>query len=142
MLEEMRAVRDIVSRALEARDRAKIKVRQPLQKLTVDSLQLAEEYLALIRDEVNVKTVESGTVFALDTTITEELREEGIVRDFIREIQADRKEQNRKPGEPASWRGSISPENSDIILANKDLIERTTHTTIVLAIDSEDKKSS
>src|SRR3989344_2473248 len=142
VLRLMSATRSIVSQALEARDKAKIKVRQPLQKLTVDSLQLAEEYLALIRDEVNVKTVESGTVFALDTTITEELREEGIVRDFIREIQADRKEQNRKPGEPASWRGSISPENSDIILANKDLIERTTHTTIVLAIDSEDKKSS
>ncbi|HEY4527102.1 MAG TPA: isoleucine--tRNA ligase [Candidatus Paceibacterota bacterium] len=129
MLEEMRAVRDIVSRALEARDRAKIKVRQPLQKLTVDSLQLAEEYLALIRDEVNVKTVESGTAFTLDTTITEELREEGIVRDFIREIQAYRKEQGMKPGESTTYAVPASYDRK-FLEKYRGHIEQATHTQL------------
>ena len=82
-----------------------MKVRQPLSELRIKNSKLSAEYLDLIRDELNVKTV---TVHAdlssdvwLDTAITSELKEEGKVRDAIRSIQAWRKEQGLRPGQAA-----------------------------------------
>jgi len=103
VLSNMRAAREIVSRALEARSSAGIKVRQPLHTLTVDDAQLADEYTELIKDEVNVKAVVSGSVFSLDTALTPELEAEGKARDLVREIQAFRKESGLKPGETAAY---------------------------------------
>lgn len=104
ILEDMREVRAFVTKALEARDKAGLKVRQPLQKLTIGSTVLSKELRDIIRDEVNVKevalstTLEKGEVL-LDTVISDELREEGLVRDIIRAIQAARKEHNLHPGD-------------------------------------------
>lgn len=93
----MRSVRQMVSLGLEARAKANIKVRQPLSTLTAHSAAvLSEEYLALVRDEVNVKAVvvapEPGSL-SLDLTITPELRAEGMYRDVARAVQAFRKDQ-------------------------------------------------
>lgn len=100
----MFAARALVSQALELRDKAKIKVRQPLAKLILPiDPNLPEEYLEIVRDEVNIKKIEIGSTFALDTTITEALRAEGVVRDTIREIQAFRKERGLVPGEKAAY---------------------------------------
>jgi len=99
--EKMEKVREICSLALQKRAEAGIKVRQPLKQLTINSKQLTKELLDLIKDEVNVKEItmdeklKEGVV--LDTIITPELKEEGIVRDFIREIQAKRKEMGLTP---------------------------------------------
>ena len=57
--------------------------------------------LELVKDEVNVKeilfddTIEAELV--LDVHLTEELKEEGMVRDLVRSIQDFRKEQRLKP---------------------------------------------
>ncbi len=131
VLVEMQTVREIVSKALEARDSAKIKVRQPLSKLTVDSKRLAEEYARIIQDEVNVKEVVFGDTFHLETTITEELREEGMVRDLIREIQAYRKEQGLKPGALASYQVPDTY-SKEFIERNRSEIEKTTNTSLHL----------
>ncbi len=58
ILNDMEEVRKIVSLGLEARQKAGIKVRQPLQKLTTNNSQLTNEYVELIKDELNVKEVE------------------------------------------------------------------------------------
>ena len=97
----MQTTRDIVTRALEPRDKAGVKVRQPLQKLTIGGVPLTEEYLALIRGEVNVKEVVIGAELVLETSITPALQEEGIVRDIIRLVQDARKVAKMKPGERA-----------------------------------------
>ncbi len=103
ILEEMRITRDVVARALEARSKANIKVRQPLQTLWVrhEIHEAGEEYHALIRDEVNVKEIKSNmslpTEVELDTTITPELKREGDVRELIRAIQELRKTQGLNP---------------------------------------------
>jgi isoleucyl-tRNA synthetase len=101
ILKAMADARAIVTLALEARDKAGIKVRQPLQKLTVNSGQLTgknkEALLQLIKDEINVKEIEVGGSFALDTNITNELREEGIVRDAKRLLQDHRRVVALKP---------------------------------------------
>ncbi len=101
-LADMTETRHIVSRALEARDKAKMKVRQPLAKLEVRATKLSIAHRAIIAEEVNVKEVVIAAIaddIHLDTTLTDELRAEGHVRDIIRTIQAARKEAGLKPGE-------------------------------------------
>lgn len=99
LLEDMKKVRKLVSLGLEARDKAGIRVRQPLKTLKIEeeTSDFASEALELIKDEVNVKEIafdpalKSGEV-KLDTDISNELRNEGVVRELIRFIQALRKE--------------------------------------------------
>lgn len=100
-LAAMEEARALVSQALEARDKAGIKVRQPLGKLFVPvASKLPEALLRVIAEEVNVKQVErKGGAVELDTTLTDELKEEGLVRDTIRAIQAARKERGLTPGD-------------------------------------------
>jgi isoleucyl-tRNA synthetase len=105
LLEDMKETRILVSLGLEARAKAGIKVRQPLSKLKVKSVKLEgrEEYKVLIMDEVNVKEVvfDSGMTDAieLDTNLTPELREEGMMRDIVRSIQELRKLNKLTPGD-------------------------------------------
>lgn len=97
----MQRVRDLVSSALELRAQAGVKVRQPLGKLQVASCKLQEEYLDIIRDEVNVKeVVEDPSIdseMQLDTEITPELAKEGDARELIRTIQQFRKDTGMQP---------------------------------------------
>lgn len=108
--EQMEMVRQVVTLGLAARAKVKIKVRQPLQKLKVKSekLKVGDELLELVKDELNIKEIlsideikeEAGLVLetdgkitiALDTKITDELKEEGVVRDIARHIQTMRKD--------------------------------------------------
>lgn len=132
VVKNMVLARAIVSQALEARDKSGIKVRQPLASLSIPSdSKLSQEYLTIIAEEVNVKKVEKkGSAVALDTQMTDELREEGAVRDMIREIQAYRKETGLKPGERASYRATFSAEQRTVVEKNLDAIQKATHTTI------------
>jgi isoleucyl-tRNA synthetase len=98
LLSDMRAVRDAVSLALEARAKAGIKVRQPLAKLTVPTM-LSPELLSIVAEEINVKEVVVGTELALDITLTPALVREGQIRDLIRAVQELRKEADLKPSD-------------------------------------------
>jgi isoleucyl-tRNA synthetase len=108
LLLDMEEARRIVSLGLEARARANIKVRQPLAKLaikkekkeTVSSKELPKELLALIQDEVNVRTVMYEDIsenVLLDTTLTDELVQEGRARDLVRSVQDLRKRMELVP---------------------------------------------
>jgi isoleucyl-tRNA synthetase len=132
ILARMFVVRLIVSQALEQRDAAGIKVRQPLARLTIpETSHMSEEYHAIIADELNVKKiVAEGNSIVLDTALTDELREEGIVRDTIREIQAFRKDRGMKPGQPGMYTVNVSPEERVIIERYKEQVQKATHTTI------------
>lgn len=133
VLEAMEVARNIVSSALEERDKAGIKVRQPLQSLEIPK-QLAQPYLELIADELNVKNViVTPNVLRLDTTITDDLREEGLVRDTIRSIQAFRKESGFTPGEPATYVATVSAEDRAVLEKHLDEIQKATNTTIAFS---------
>ncbi len=101
--EGMAKVREIVTQALAERAKAGVKVRQPLLslKLKDPKIKIDEELLDLIKDEVNVKEIifddKIGSGMELDLNITPELREEGLIREIIRNIQGMRKEANLKP---------------------------------------------
>lgn len=95
----MKEVRSIVATALKLRTDAGIKVRQPLAKLQItdNKLQKQAALLDLIKDETNVKEIVFGNEMKLDTTLTPGLKEEGIVREIIRNIQEMRRELGLMP---------------------------------------------
>ncbi len=108
---EMKAVREVVSSGHAAREKAKIKVRQPLARMFVQvkpplEEKIFEPYLDVIKDELNVREVVfsrdgmpagcvveegEGWTVGLDTNITPELEAEGLVRELVRRIQVLRK---------------------------------------------------
>jgi len=96
--EKMIAVRGLSALVLAERAKAGIKIRQPLPSLTITE-ELPEEFLELLKDEVNVKEVVFGKEFRLNTIITAELKKEGDTRETIRGIQDQRKENNFTPSD-------------------------------------------
>ncbi|MBI2635267.1 MAG: class I tRNA ligase family protein [Parcubacteria group bacterium] len=98
---QMGLVREISAEALALRAEAGIKVRQPLQALTIAETGLKKypELLDLIKDEVNVKEIVFGDKIELDTKITTELKEEGLTREIARQIQGMRKDGGLTPKE-------------------------------------------
>ena len=105
----METVRDIVTFGLEARQKAGIKVRQPLNKLEIIAEKLPDEYIDIIKDELNIKNIvylvkiKLGiTKVTLDTEITPELKQEGDYRELVRALQDMRKKMGLTPSDVIS----------------------------------------
>ncbi|MBU1045648.1 class I tRNA ligase family protein [Patescibacteria group bacterium] len=106
---EMKAVREIVAIGFKIRSDKGIKVRQPLKKLKIknEKLKINKNLIELIKEELNVKEGEfqegvakEGTwELEYDFEITEELKNEGMARDIIRQIQDMRKKAGCKPAD-------------------------------------------
>jgi isoleucyl-tRNA synthetase len=99
VLTEMENIRKIVELGLAKRDEAGVKVRQQLAELRIKNYELKKDYVELLKDELNVKSIVSekgaGEIsVTLDITITEELKLEGIKREIVRFINALRKDTN------------------------------------------------
>lgn len=95
LIEEMREVKKICESGHALRKKNNLKVRQPLAELKIKGYKLKNELADLIRDELNVKKVifdaEIKEALELNTVITPELREEGILRELVRQINELRK---------------------------------------------------
>lgn len=101
ILDEMKNAREIVEQAHSLRKKAGIKVRQPLELLSVRSpFTLSFDTLSIISSEVNVKNVHheraSSVSVKLDTNITDSLRNEAEAREISRRIQEERKNMGTK----------------------------------------------
>ncbi len=107
---KMASTRKAIEFGLNLRSENKLKVRQPLSELLVfaSKVELGEEYLELIKDEVNVKNVaqisekvtdneqlkqkeDNELCVYLNLELTEELELEGDMRELVRFIQSARK---------------------------------------------------
>ena len=103
LLHGMIEVRRLASLALSKRVELGIKVRQPLAKLTIKNASLNAELCAILAEEVNVKSVVADAALKddveLDSAITPELREEGLLREVIRMVQGLRQEADLQPGD-------------------------------------------
>lgn len=96
LLEEMKVARQLVELAHADRKINQLKVRQPLALLKVTSKsKLRPEVQDLIKDEVNVKKIESlqGETLQIELIkdLTPELIAEGEAREIVRQIQDARK---------------------------------------------------
>lgn len=122
--EKMDKVRDIVNEALSERANQGIKVRQPLSELQISDKDLEgeEKLLKIIQNEVNVKGVSFGKEIKLDTKITEDLRKEGEIREFIRQIQRMRKKAKLTPEDLVIINFQSNEYINNLILDNKEEI--------------------
>ncbi|MCL5795048.1 MAG: isoleucine--tRNA ligase [Patescibacteria group bacterium] len=101
LLKSMKNAREIVEYAHALRAEAKIKVRQPLLELRIKKPGLSQDLLQIIAEEINVKKAiidkNIKESLYLETKITPELKEEGLVREIIRQIQSARKRASLNP---------------------------------------------
>ena len=134
VLTDMEEVRKLVTLGLEIRAKANIKVRQPLLKLKVRDLKLAgenlDQYLSLIKDEINVKEVVSDGAITepveLDLNITAELKEEGNVREFTRAVQELRKQEKLNPSDLVNLKIKTEEKGKILIQKFETEIKKTT----------------
>jgi isoleucyl-tRNA synthetase len=130
--EKMKKIREIVALALAERTKFKIKVRQPLLKLKIKNLKLKinKELLDLIKEEINVKKIvfdkKIKKEIELDTKITQALKEEGMVRELVRNIQEMRKKSGLTPKDKIIIGFSGSEKYKNLIKKWKNYIKKET----------------
>lgn len=133
LLALMDKLREIAYQALSLRQKAGIKVRQPLKELRIKNYELRgkKELLNIIQDEINVKEIifddKIKEELELDTTITPELKEEGIIRELTRQIQEERKNQGLVPKDKISITLEVHAQKLQLMLEHwKDFIKKET----------------
>ncbi|MCP6718473.1 MAG: class I tRNA ligase family protein [Patescibacteria group bacterium] len=125
---KMDKVREIVVQGLAERAKAKIKVRQALQELTIKDKELKNEsqLLDLIKQEVNIKEISFGKEIKLNTELTKALKEEGLVREVIRQIQEIRKEKKLIPQDAILVQFEGEHDISELLLRKeKEIVKET-----------------
>jgi isoleucyl-tRNA synthetase len=131
ILEEMRITRDTVTKALELRAEANIKVRQPLQSLTVkhELHEAGKPFHELVMAEVNIKELKSDPSLekemVLDVAVTPELQAEGEVRELMRHIQDMRKEAGLMPEDRIALMIDTDEDGIEGIKTHQAMLERT-----------------
>lgn len=100
-IESMQKTRAVIEAGLALRAKAGIKSRQPLSSFTyaASDFELKADFEEIVKDELNVKQVLRGTEISLDTVVTDELKQEGVLRDILRSIQEKRKEADLNPSD-------------------------------------------
>jgi isoleucyl-tRNA synthetase len=136
MIAQMDIVRELVTKTLELRTTAGIKVRQPLQTVTLKDVALKNSpaLLEILKDEVNVKDVafdaSQENAVTLDTTITPELKREGDVRELLRFIQGMRKDAGLTPDDVITLR--LSAQAEALVTPFMEDLKKTVKATVVL----------
>jgi len=102
VLDTMNILREVVTEALQKRSQSKMKIKQPLQSVTITEgrLEGKTEYLEILEDELNVKEVFIDATLdevTLDLELSPSLIAEGHAREFIRAVQSKRKNDGMVP---------------------------------------------
>jgi isoleucyl-tRNA synthetase len=134
---EMEQTRKLASVGLQMREKAGLKLRQPLAMLKAKVVPTSLALIEVLKDELNIKAVEADETLTeemwLDTELTPELKEEGMVRDLVRQIQGWRKEQNMQMSDRPTYTLAGSDEEKHIAKKYKaEIIAQTglSHLTV------------
>ncbi len=129
---KMDEVRAAANLALAERAAEGIKIKQPVLSVKIKNKDLKiknePELLALLKDEINAKEIifddKIKKEVQLDATITQELKEEGILREIVRHTQALRKDAGLKPQDRIYAFFSGSETLNKILQSNKEFVLR------------------
>ncbi|MCB1038631.1 MAG: class I tRNA ligase family protein, partial [Acidimicrobiales bacterium] len=84
------------------------------------------------------RTIETGLVVALDTTVTPELHAEGVTRDLVRAVQAARKDAGLDVTDRISLTLALPPEQRAMVEANQvHLADSVLATTVTYLADAQ-----
>ncbi len=141
VIEDMKELREIVTLGLQNRQKASIPVRQPLQEITVKKYNLKEEYVSILKDELNIKNVkfEEGQELEviLDINITEDLKKEGNYRELVRAIQDIRKKNDLNPNDLITLLIKTNEEGQGLIEKFKENIQKLVSAKAIEYKDNE-----
>jgi len=138
---QMEVIRRIASIGHKLRKQAGIRTRQPLSELRISyfSQKIGEELIPLLKEELNVKDVdfmdeikqekgwvsskEAKITVALNTGITPGLKNEGIKRELIRNIQKLRRKAGLTPTDKIALFYSGDKELEEVLIKNEKEIK-------------------
>jgi isoleucyl-tRNA synthetase len=126
LIAAMASVRELATAGLAKRAEAGIKVRQPLASMAI-GVRLSVELQKILADEVNVKAIirkpklKNGV--ELDTTITGELREEGLLREIARMVQELRQKAGLSPKDKVALFLDLPQEAKNAIMKNENTLK-------------------
>ncbi len=149
LIETMTFVREIINEGLRQRAEAGIKVRQPLNTVTIHDTKarLNDELKSVIADELNVKEVVvdksvSELTVVVDLRITPELKREGIAREIIRNVQNARKNAGLNVDDRIEL--ELGSPNHDVISVYEDKVLQKTiaQETLALHLNEGELKDS
>lgn len=138
LLVHMEEIRRLASIGLAKRAEAGIKVRQPLSELRVKKLPrgISKKLITVLSDEINVKRVVGKKNIKeeceLNTTITHELREEGLLREFMRLVQELRQDANLIPKDSITISIEGSDEFMHVVQTREKIIQRETKARAII----------
>jgi len=131
LLEQMEEIRRLASLALSKREEAGIKIRQPLALLRIKNDELGiksdKKFLEILKDEINVKEIVFDSSISdeieLDIKITQELKQEGLVRELVRAAQGLRHDAGLKSKDvvflmavlPEEFKRAVESRRADIL---------------------------
>ncbi len=148
VIREMDFVRSVVNEGLSQRSKAQLKVRQPLQSISVsggeDLGPNKELYLEILKEEINVKQVNLSTKgdvsIELNLEITDELHQEGQAREVVRLVQNARKDAGLEIDDRILL--CLNTENRQLTEAIKKFNDYITTETLTKTISHDDKETA
>lgn len=128
IIKEMAEVREVVTLGLQSRQKASIPVRQPLSEIVVKKYKFKQDYIDIIKEELNIKDVKFDDGNELDvilkTEINSELKEEGNYRELVRAIQDIRKKNNLNPNDQITLEIETTEDGQKLIDKFRDTLEK------------------
>lgn len=138
---EMDQVKEVIAAGLAQRKEKQLKVRQPLQSVSLTRDKFGKELEMLIKDELNVKEVkynkEQEPSLVLDLELSQPLVYEGYARELMRQIQDMRKEAKYRLDDMVTvhWHS----DDRDIVPAVTHWTEEIKRDTLLKALEEHPK---
>ena len=140
ILEDMQRVRDIASNGLKVRENVRLNLRQPLCRAFVNIKD--DELREIVKEEINVKEIffsekpesgegtntegEGSDFITIDCNLTDELKNEALINEFMRRYKDLRKKKGLKVGDMVTLYLKVEDEDMKKVLESfvkKDLRE-------------------